>query len=305
MNAPLRALSKADIERFATDGHVVVPEVLDPTLLQRLRAFAEAQENAALALAARGEHPEDICVVQSDGWPHVTRVNAMLPRDAELTLDLLASPGLMAIARDLCGPGPVPVAVDIIVKQPHPSPAVLWHQDTQHSRAHPYLNVGVYLDDADPGDGCLRVVPGTQHRALDFADLVKQHGWALPGAVEVPVRAGDAVVHDIMVLHGSEPKRTTGPRRTVYVEYRPLDGLTEPGAHSARFADLRARWWALVLERAGPDAWPSAWGGRRDDLGPVPSEVAAILAHREPAVPAHYCPMPILRDDYPVPADLR
>lgn len=287
-------------------GYTRLPDALPAELLQRWRELADELEAEALAAHARSEQIHGACVVEDPVGPRLMRADDVLGRDCDAVLDLLACPAMLAVARDLCGPGTVPLQLDILYKHQHPHPVILWHQGAAHPRGYPYLNVGVYLDDADADDGCLKYVPGTQHELKDICALAEAHGWDIPGVVEQPARAGDILVQDMMVLHGSAPKRTPGARRTVYIELRPAAGILESGAQSAQWAELRRRWMGLVKRRAQVRGRDTSWlEGVPTDLGSDADEAAAIVGHREPPIPAYYCHRSIERDDYPVPADMR
>ena len=196
--------------------------------------------------------------------------------------------------------------LDILFKHEGPGSVIRWHQGAPHPRGFPYLNVGFYLDDADAGDGCLRYVPGTQHELQDIPGLSEKYGWEPPGVVEQPAKAGDILVQDMMVLHGSQPKQKTSLRRTVYIEFRPVAGIHESGEQSERWAELRNRWMGLVLRRAEVSDWPDAWrADHPDDLGEDVEEVRPILEHAEPPIPAVYGERPVETEDYPFSSELR
>jgi len=181
-----------------------------------------------------------------------------------------------------------------------------WHQGAAHPRGYPYLNVGIYLDDADANDGCLRYVPGTQHQLQDICELSEAHGWQIPEVVEQPAKAGDILVQDMMILHGSPPNRSDGVRRTIYVELRPAAGISESGLQSNPWMQLRQRWMGMVVRRADPSDWPKEWHEDLSaDLETDAQEIAAISAQPVPPIPAFYCARPVETADYPVPADLR
>ncbi len=292
--------------QLLNDGYVLLPGALPEDLLARWRRLAERLEADALAAHARSERLHGACVIEDPVGPRLMRYDDVPGSDPDAALDLLSCPAMMAVARELSGRGTVPLQMDILYKHQHPHPVILWHQGAPHPRGYAYLNVGVYLDDAAPGDGCLKYVPGTQHDLQDIGGLAREHGWDIPGVVEQPARAGDILVQDMMVLHGSEPKRSPGCRRTVYVELRPEDGVRESGAQSEDWLEFRRRWMGLVLRRAAPGGWPAQW---REELpaglGPDAAEMAAILGHWEPPIPAVYSPEPIETAAYPVPADLR
>ncbi len=242
--------------------------------------------------------------MESSGGPMLMRYDDVLGKDANAVLDLLASPAMMAVAREMCGPGVVPLQLDILYKHSHPSSTIRWHQGAPHPRGYPYLNVGIYLDDSD--DGCLRYVPGTQHELQNICELSEKHCWEIDGVVEQPAKAGDILVQDMMILHASPPKRSLGVRRTIYVELRPADGVRESKAQSGQWLELRRRWMGIVARRAGENEFPDAWraelpSGLRTDE----EEILAILSHWEPPIPAVYCHYSVETEDYPVPSDMR
>ena len=288
------------------DGFTHLPDVLSPEMLQRWRELADRYEAESLEAHARGEQIHGACVIEDPVGPRLMRADDILGRDTNAVLDLLACPALLAVARELCTPAAVPMQLDILYKHQHPHPIIMWHQGAPHPRGYPYLNVGVYLDDADEDDGCLKYVPGTQHELEDICALSEQHGWDIPGTVEQPARAGDILVQDMMILHGSAPNRSPGCRRTIYIEYRPVAGILESAVQSQEWAELRRRWMGLVVRHSGSqqlwDEWPDELP---DDLASNEEEVAAIMAAWEPPIPAKYCAHPVETDDYPVPADMR
>jgi hypothetical protein len=292
-------------EKLLDDGFTRLPDALSPELLQRWRELAERLEAQALDAHARSEQVHGACVIEDPVGPRLMRFDDVLGEDTDAALDLLACPAMLAVARDLCGPGVVPLQLDILYKHQHPHPTINWHQGAAHPRGYPYLNVGVYLDDADADDGCLKYLPGTQHDLKDICALSETHGWDIPGVVELPARAGDILVQDMMVLHGSAPKRSPGVRRTIYIELRPIAGITESNVQSEQWAELRQRWMGLVARRAESQGLDTSWlGNLPPDLGSDADEAAAIVAHWEPPIPAFYCHKNIQTETYPVPADM-
>ena len=298
-------ISAPQKQKLLDDGFTRLPDALAPELLQRWRELADRLEAQALDAHARSEQLHGACVIEDPVGPRLMRFDDVLGQDTDAVLDLLACPAMLAVARELCGPGVVPLQLDILYKHQHPHPIIIWHQGAAHPRGYPYLNVGVYLDDADADDGCLKYVPGTQHNLKDICALSETYGWDIPGVVELPARAGDILVQDMMVLHGSAPKRSPGVRRTVYIELRPAPGIAESNVQSEQWARLRQRWMGLIVRRAeahGLDT--SGFGEIPADLGSDADEAATILAHWEPPIPAYYCNRHVETDCYPVPADM-
>lgn len=287
-------------------GYVRLPDALSPELLEQWRGIADKLEASALEAHSNGDRLAGACVIEDPVGPRLMRYDDLHAVETDASLDLLACPGMMAVARELCGEGTVPLQMDLLYKHQHPHPVIIWHQGAPHPRGYPYLNVGIYLDDADENDGCLRYIPGTQHELQDICGLAGEHGWDLPGVVEQPAKAGDILIQDMMILHGSQPKRTPGARRTIYVELRPATGILESGAQSEEWASLRQRWMGLVVRRAEKGEWPAEWRQHLPpDLDDDGTEIAAINARHEPPIPAVYCHYPVEHPEYPVPSEMR
>lgn len=290
-------------EQLLSDGFALLPGALPAEQLAHWRDLADRLESEALEAHGRSEPLPGVCVIDDPAGPQLLRYDDILGIDGNAVLDLLACPAMMAVAREMCGPGAVPLQTDIVFKQPNPSSLILWHQGAPHPRGYPYLNVGIYLDDADPDDGCLLYVPGTQHDLQDICGLSETHGWDIPGTVQQPAKAGDILVQDMMILHGSVPKRPPGVRRTIYVEIRPSAGIAESNGQTVEWANLRERWMSLVVGRAAESDWPRDWKDDLPaDLGNQEDEIAAILAHHEPPIPSVYCHYPVENDEYPIPS---
>lgn len=274
---------------FNDKGFLVLPNAIPVNLLSKWRdLLSEFNENALKSYSKSLEVPNAYFIEGLD-QPLLSRVNDLLAFYPDAVLDLLACPVMMAIAQDFCGPDVVPLQCDALFKHNHPESAISWHQDALYPRKYPYLNIGIYLDDADIGDGCLNYVVNSQHETQDICKLVHKHGWNIPDMVSVPVKAGDIIIQDMMVLHGSQMKRNKGVRRTIYVEMRPAIAVLDQGAQSKKWMELRKRWMGIVVRRSNV-----TWPGESEtelpkDLKSDSEEIKQILLHREPPIPAHYC----------------
>lgn len=291
---------------YFTRGFTGIKNALSPELLKRLQDMATRFENDIMTKHKQGDMVYGSCVVNDPVGDRLTRYNEIYARDIDTTLDLLSSPPMMAIFRDICGRGAVPIQMDILYKHQHPHPVVLWHQEMQNTRVYPYLNIGIFLDDSLEDDGCLSYVPNTQHEQQDIQVLSSKHGWDIPESIEFPAMAGDINIQDIMILHGSKPKRTQGVRRTIYVEIRPYEGILEDNAQSKEWAELKKRFMGLVIRRADPQDWPKEWkDDYPSDLGSDEDEIRNIVSKWEAPIPSNYAIFPVEHPAYPVPADMR
>jgi ectoine hydroxylase-related dioxygenase (phytanoyl-CoA dioxygenase family) len=124
-----------------------------------------------------------------------------------------------------------------------------WHRD-----AAPYLaegvdqevaaiDIGIYLDQSDI-ENCLWVVPGshrwTEDQADQVADSLGSGGFDTSRALPIPVSAGDAIIHNIMTLHGS-PASCSKLRRVVYLEFRQIEAERAFGPHKPEYIPIKQK----------------------------------------------------------------
>lgn len=299
-------VSKEHIQQYQQKGYTLFSNALPTELLVTWRKLADTLEQKALAQHLSGEHSSHACIINDPVGPRLMRYDNLFAEEMDATLALLATPAMIDIAKQLCGDGAIPLQIDLLYKHQHPHPVINWHQGAQHPRTYPYLNIGIYLDDADKDDGCLLYVPETQHALEDIQALSEQYGWEIPNVVQQPAKAGDIMVQDMMILHGSAPKRSAGCRRTIYVEIRPSLGVAESGRQSREWTQLREQWMALVIEQADPAIIPKHWF-ELYPVGKVDKQalIQALLERREPPIPAVWATFPVDHPNYPVPADMR
>ncbi len=82
------------------------------------------------------------------------------------------------------------------------------------------LTIRLHLDDSGPGDGPLRVLPGS-HAAgkLSPSALAAWTGRAAELAVDCNVAAGGAVIMQPLLVHASASRSEPGHRRVIHLEY--------------------------------------------------------------------------------------
>ncbi len=296
------SISKEQKKEYLEKGYTSIKNGISPELLNRLQIMAEKFEKKIIKDYKNGIHTLDACISNEK----LIRYNNIIGVESKIVLELLSSPIIIAIFRDICGKGAIPLGVDLLYKQPSIDSAVLWHQDAPHSRNYPYINVGIYLDDSNENDGCLQYVPKTQNKKQDIYKLTQQFGWDIPNSIELPAKAGDINIHDMMILHGSKPKRIQNPRRTIYLEIRPYDAFVEEGIKSKEWIESRKRLMGIILRQANPLFWPESW--KKDypnNLKMDEEEISNILKKSEPAIAANYAFPPVKRKDYPIPEDYK
>ncbi len=110
-----------------------------------------------------------------------------------------------------------------------------WHQDGKYWAMRPLATCTVWMaiDDATPRNGCLRVIPGShREKSLRQHEVNNMPGLALneelapkefeeSDAVDMVMEAGQMSLHDVYLVHGSEPNRSDQPRRGMTLRFMP------------------------------------------------------------------------------------
>src|SRR5476651_1548893 len=143
------------LELLQRDGFCKIPCVLEPELLRRLQEYSRARVAALDAAHLESQRATGTMIDSID-----------MPEFAEL----FAHPGALAA---LAAMGLEDIKfwkANLISKPPH-SPrnywhndCIMWHDPRSYSPLPPMIFLMYYLVDTTRQNGCLRVLPGTQHR---------------------------------------------------------------------------------------------------------------------------------------------
>ncbi|KJE21093.1 protein involved in biosynthesis of mitomycin antibiotics/polyketide fumonisin [Frankia torreyi] len=207
------SLDTRALDSYERDGFAIFPGILDTDLV------AEARDHVDWLLHRfpnfRPEH-----------------LHHPLMRDDAFWVRLVTDERLLDLAESFLGPDIACFTAHYICKPPGDGQAVLWHQDGAYWNLRPMeaLTVWLALDDCDPANGCLRMIPGTHQ--LDLADIVLRDD--VPNmlcssidaryvrdeaAVDVILRPGDVSVHHPAIIHGSEGNESGRWRRGLDIGY--------------------------------------------------------------------------------------
>ncbi len=211
-------VSTDPVARYASDGYAIFPSVLPSDLMD------EAVGHVSW-LQAR--HP--------DLRPE--QLGNSLMADDPFWLRLVSDSRLLDVAGRFVGADIALFASHYIAKPPRNGQQVLWHQDGSYWPLDPMEVVTLWLslDGADADNGCMRVVPGTQHARLLTYEELEQHpdGDNVLGsgmrpeevdaarAVDIVLRPGDVSVHHPNVIHGSNANTSPRWRRGLTIRYIP------------------------------------------------------------------------------------
>ena len=225
---------------YAAHGYLVVPALLTPRELARLRSAL-----ADVLRTARGVTRSNrtfLMVKGLDGRYHVKRICDPIAHHPTF-YHLVFHPRILDVVERLIGPNIQLQQSRLILKPRTPQAWFDWHQDYP---AFPHTNfdlliVTVYLDDSSPDNGCLTVIPGSHrlgplpHRftfegaprtqVADKRVVADRSHWR-----RTPVPAGGIEVHHGNLLHSSEANLTNRPRSTLQLWYRAADNVQVGGS---------------------------------------------------------------------------
>lgn len=147
--------------------------------------------------------------------------------------DVLWNPRFLVAASQLLGNVPVRFWHDqIFWKPPKQGGVVAWHQDYSYwTRTKPIAHLTCWcgLDDSTKGNGCLQYIAGSQewgllpkpviagdlHGIKDFLNEEQKKQFENPQYAEV--KAGEAIFHHSLTLHGSGENKSNRPRRAFVI----------------------------------------------------------------------------------------
>lgn len=211
---------------FDAAGYGLIPSLLDADALACIRAAAAQALDAPLH-AGMSRPGNDLVPLR---WDHPVVAQVLgVPSRVQAIAALIG-------ARDLKW-----ISAYVTSKAPR-SPALWWHQDwwcwdhpISFERAAAQVAVLCYLDDTEARNGALRVLPGSHHASAaihrelpephgEFANALPPGHAALADLAEqqtLAVRAGDAVVLDYRLLHGTHANETAGRRAGILLSFVP------------------------------------------------------------------------------------
>ena len=154
-------------------------------------------------------------------------------------LELARDPGILDAVEQLIGPDIVLWGCQIFCKPGGDGMEVPWHQYGHYWPIRPLetCTVWVALDASTIENACLRVIPGSHrerklydHMREDRDDVVlsqkvAQGQFDEDTAVDVQLEAGQMSMHDVYLIHGSKPNRSSKRRAGVAIRYMPATSL--------------------------------------------------------------------------------
>lgn len=233
-------ITEEDVAAYRRDGFIVVPAVIGPEVVQRIRDVV-ARLVAEAASVTEHNHIYDLEPGHTAADPRVRRIKQ--PHKVDPVFDeVVRSPQVIAILTALLGPNIRLQSSKLNMKSAGFGSPVEWHQDWCF---YPHTNddllaIGLLLDDTDLSNGPLLISPGTHtgpvydHNGSDgrFAgmvdpDLIREE---IARAVPCVGRAGTMSFHHVRALHGSAHNTSDRPRNLLLYEVVANDAWPLAGA---------------------------------------------------------------------------
>jgi non-haem Fe2+, alpha-ketoglutarate-dependent halogenase len=140
--------------------------------------------------------------------------------------DLAFHPQVLAAVAEIIGPDVFNWGTLILEKAPQSPGFVSWHQDGEYAlflNGSPAISAWIALSDSTVESGCMRVLPGTHGRSVKHVEHLTRNNLLKNGqtvevavdesrAVDVVLRAGEMSLHDVNVIHGSNPNVSSHDR---------------------------------------------------------------------------------------------
>jgi len=161
---------------------------------------------------------------------------------------------MLGIARSVLGADAFPFKATLFDKSSDANWLITWHQDTAVPLRHKHEMPGwgpwstkegiiyahapasalervialrLHLDDSDPENGPLRIIPGSHRRGV----LSDQQVETIVGKAEhvtCLIKQGGVIVMRPLIIHASSKSHSDKPRRVLHIEYATRDAVAAP-----------------------------------------------------------------------------
>ncbi|PTY05369.1 hypothetical protein DB346_02035 [Verrucomicrobia bacterium LW23] len=262
-------LSGDQLQSFRDRGYIALANVLSPSELQESRDALTSIARDAVgnpdAFERKGqgngtwfqhrtsplfvqiEPGQDASTLQPADMEAVVRKYMWFSKAAPVFTRILGEGGMIQrIVTSLIGANPLLFQEMALVKPPYIGSEKPWHQDNAYFSVAPLdavIGVWIALDDAEPENGCMHVLPGGHklgpRRHFHGMDCEIEHDRLDPaGALAVPVPAGGAMFFYGLLPHQTPPNRSPLRRRALQFHYRAATStIVDEALYNTLFAE--------------------------------------------------------------------
>ena len=257
----MNSLTDQEVAHYREHGYVVPSFRLSPARVIKLRRALDA-----VIAANPGVRPERLVSI------HTREKGAEGVEGNEIFFELARDEAILDLVEQLIGPDIVMWGCQAFCKPPGNGMEVPWHQDGHYWPIVPLATVTVWIaiDDSMVENGCLRVIPDSHcnqelqsHLKEDRNDIVLnqrvgEDQFDPDTAVDVELEAGQLSLHDVFLIHGSNPNRSPLRRAGLAIRYMPATSYLDreqggTGASAGYMVDFSTRpiWLLRGSDRTG------------------------------------------------------
>ena len=220
-----RLLSPEQLNSFKANGYLILKDVLTVKGLQKMRDECMTAWNA-----------EKASFDPNRSWLENSLLVNIHHQAATVRNYYFEGP-LVEIASQLIGPNIKGATSQLTFKMKGNTKPFGWHQDNGYGELAPYnaLTTLTALDHTDRGNGCLWLIPGSQHDgqvkvAQTEEQKLKKAEIIVPAddskAVPMEMKAGDALIFSCWMLHKSDGNYSSDrDRRILFLRYADADAV--------------------------------------------------------------------------------
>ena len=245
-------LSNDQIKHYQEHGYVIPDYRLAPEQVEAIRAQHEK------LLSASPEY-SDYCpalLIQDTGFLNFARNDKILD-----------------MVEQLIGPNIALWNSSFFAKPAKVGSKTPWHQDGEYWPIRPLATCSVWiaLDDATTENGCLRFLPGShRERNLKEHHHNNAQGLSLPleldaahvdenNAVDIVLEAGQMSLHDVFLMHGSEPNTSDMSRRGMTFRFMPTSSVYRRDLPMSGPKDMRTVYLMRGIDESGKNDFRVRW----------------------------------------------
>lgn len=261
---------------FEANGYLVVRDALDPALLARVRAAADAAEarwraDASLPGVRRHDLEQVLGILEYD----------------PVFLEVLEHPRIFPLVRELLGPEVMMLDHDYFLSPPGATVRRAWHYDEKfpgvyHPRSRLLVKVFYVLQDIPDDGGATLILPGSHVFPPGLPLGNTEAPEDLPGAVAMTLPAGSAYLMAGRAYHSAGNNHSAIYRRLLILTYghkwmRIWDSYEPSAALLARAAAPMTRQLLGSTDPYGANA-PLAAAAADDEAAPPAAAPAGVPA---------------------------
>lgn len=239
------SLSRAEVERYRTDGYLAPVSVLSPAEAAHYRARLETAEAVAGGQLDPAHRHK----------PHLVYTWAS---------ELIRHANILDAVEAVIGPDILVWESVFFIKEAHSTSFISWHQDITYwglEHEGDVVTAWLALSPSTAESGCMSVVPGTHRReVVPHRDTCDQDNMLSRGqeiaveveqgqSVDLELQPGQMSLHHVKIFHGSHANRSGDRRIGFAIRYLPPHvRQTVGGRDSATLVRGRDRYGGFDLE---------------------------------------------------------